>query len=83
MKVPTVNIGARQEGRARPASVIDCAARAGEIERAVRRALSPAFAKNLRRPNPYGDGRTAPRIARLLLKNAAGLSVKKSFYDLR
>lgn len=82
MRVPTVNIGSRQEGRARPASVIDCAARAGEIERAVRKALSPAFAPRLRRPNPYGDGRTAPRIARVLLRAAGRLDVKKTFYDL-
>lgn len=83
LRVPTVNIGSRQEGRARGASVIDCAAAAVEIERAIKKALSPAFAKNLRKPNPYGDGRTAPRIAALLLRKAAGLGVKKSFCDLR
>lgn len=83
LKVPTVNIGDRQQGRARPASVIDCPARAGEIVRAVRRALAPAFAKKLKKPNPYGDGRTAPRILRVLLSKAAGLTVKKEFFDLR
>lgn len=82
MKVPTVNIGSRQEGRTRPASVIDCAARAGEIERAIRKALSPAFAKNLWKPNPYGNGRAAPKIACILLRKASRLSVKKGFYDL-
>lgn len=83
LRVPTVNIGSRQEGRARGASVIDCAAGAEEIGRAIRKALSPAFAGNLKKANPYGDGRTAPRIAALLLKKAAGLGVKKSFRDLR
>lgn len=83
LRVPTVNIGSRQEGRARGASVIDCAAGAEEIGRAIRKALSPAFARNLKKANPYGDGRTAPRIAALLLKKAAGLGVKKSFRDLR
>lgn len=80
--VPTVNIGTRQEGRTRPASVIDCAATAPAIERAVRRALSPGFARELNRVNPYGDGRTAPRIARTLLRLAPRLGVKKIFYDL-
>lgn len=82
MRVPTVNIGARQEGRARPASVIDCAAKAGEITRAIGKALSPAFAPRLHRANPYGDGRTAPRISRIIQREAGRIGVKKAFYDL-
>ena len=81
--VPTVNIGSRQEGRARAASVIDCPAEARAIARAIKKALSPACAASLREPNPYGDGGTAPRIARILLKKAGGLSVKKAFFDLK
>lgn len=81
LRVPTVNIGDRQQGRTRPASVIDCPAREKAIARAIAKVLSPAFAPRLRKANPYGDGRTAPRIARILLKKAAGLGVKKYFYD--
>lgn len=80
--VPTVNIGDRQQGRVRAASVVDCRSGAAAIERAIRRALAPAFARSLKKTNPYGDGRTAPRIARVLLRKAAGLGVKKEFYDL-
>jgi len=84
MKVPTVNIGSRQEGRARGASVIDCPARAGAIALAIKKALSPAFAPNLQKPNPYGAGGTASRVGRILLdRAAAGLTVKKTFYDVR
>lgn len=83
MKIPTVNIGARQEGRVRPASVIDCPAEAKAIAAAIKKALSPDFARNLSRPNPYGKGDTAPAVKKiLLLKLKTGLSVKKTFYDL-
>ena len=82
LRVPTVNIGDRQQGRTRAASVIDCPARSGEIVSAIRRALTPAFAKKLKEPNPYGDGGTARRIARTLLHKSDGLSVRKTFYDL-
>jgi UDP-hydrolysing UDP-N-acetyl-D-glucosamine 2-epimerase len=84
LKIPTVNIGARQEGRTRPASVIDCAPSTGAIALAVRKALSPAFAKNLGKPNPYGRGGTAPAIARILLRELkAGVTLKKNFFDVR
>jgi len=83
LKIPTVNIGARQEGRVRAASVIDCPVEAKAIAGAIKKALSPAFAAALRKPNPYGDGRTAPRIAGILLKKAGTLSVKKTFVDMK
>lgn len=83
LKVPTVNIGTRQEGRTRAASVIDCPAEAAAIGAAMKKALSRAFAAKVRVPNPYGDGRTAPRIAGILLAKAGSLSVKKDFFDLK
>ncbi len=65
--IPVVNIGTRQEGRLRPANVIDCGVEVDEIRGAVRRALSP---EGRRRPagrgNPYGDGRAAERIVAVL-----------------
>lgn len=83
LHLATVNIGGRQEGRTRAASVIDCPVEAGAITRAIKKALSPGFAPNLRKPNPYGGGAAAPAIARALLAGLkAGLSVKKNFYDL-
>ncbi|HBW21931.1 MAG: UDP-N-acetyl-D-glucosamine 2-epimerase, UDP-hydrolysing [Elusimicrobia bacterium GWA2_56_46] len=83
LETPTVNIGTRQEGRTRPASVIDCPAETNAIARAIKLGLSPFFAVKLRKPNPYGDGLTAPRIARILLRKAGRLGVKKSFFDLK
>lgn len=60
---PTVNVGDRQRGRLRAASVVDCpperAAIAAAIERA--RELDCAGVEN-----PYGDGRAAERIVAVL-----------------
>lgn len=61
--VPTVNIGDRQKGRLRAASVIDCRADCLSIVTAIRQALElkgGAVLQNV--VNPYGDGRTTPRI---------------------
>jgi UDP-hydrolysing UDP-N-acetyl-D-glucosamine 2-epimerase len=66
-RTPAVNIGIRQAGRERAANVLDAPHRAVAIARAIRRAVSPAFRRRLARVrSPYGDGRTAPRVARLL-----------------
>lgn len=67
-RVPTVNIGSRQEGRTRAASVIDCGHDAGAIMAAVRKALgNPAFRAALAGcTNPYGDGHAAERTVDVL-----------------
>lgn len=65
--LPAVNIGARQEGRDRGGNVIDCPAEATAVTAALRRALTPEFrALAAKAPNPYGDGRAAPVIAKRL-----------------
>lgn len=83
LKIATVNIGTRQEGRVRPASVIDCPVEAKFIVQAIKKALSPAFAANVQKTNPYGNGKTASKIARILLNKISGLTVKKVFFDLK
>lgn len=60
---PTVNIGDRQRGRTRAASVFDCPADAQAIVDTLRRALH--FARR-HVVNPYGDGRASERIVRVL-----------------
>lgn len=65
--LPVVNIGDRQRGRIRARNVIDTPPRAGAIERALSRALAPAFRASLRgMRNPYGSGDAAARIAQTL-----------------
>jgi UDP-N-acetylglucosamine 2-epimerase (non-hydrolysing)/GDP/UDP-N,N'-diacetylbacillosamine 2-epimerase (hydrolysing) len=78
---PTVNIGNRQKGRLRAASVIDCPPKA----KAIRAALGAALALDCSKVvNPYGDGRSARRIVRVLkrLKNPQTL-LKKRFFPFR
>jgi UDP-hydrolysing UDP-N-acetyl-D-glucosamine 2-epimerase len=63
LRTPSVNIGPRQNGREKPANVIDC----DYGERAVRSAIKRAMKLDLRRMrHPYGDGRAGQRVAELL-----------------
>lgn len=53
-KVPTLNIGSRQQGRARGVSVVDCGTSVEEISEGLRRVLSPEMAETTRTAdNPY------------------------------
>ncbi len=80
---PTVNLGARQRGRLRAPSVIDCAEKEDDIVAALRRALSPEFqALAARRESPFGSGRVAPRIKEVLLSIPLDDLLMKRFYDL-
>lgn len=66
-ELPSVNIGTRQDGRERAASVIDCAGEAPAIAAALERALDSSFRDSLRGVvNPYGDGHASERIADVL-----------------
>ena len=81
---PTVNIGARQEGRARSASVIDCADRRDAIEAAVRRAMEPAMREVVASQMPaYGRAGNASRLILERLRSAPlkGILMKR-FNDL-
>lgn len=77
---PTVNIGLRQSGRPRAASVIDCPIETAAILDSIQR----AFTRDARGVvNPYGDGHAAERIAAVLrnLSNPRTLLLKR-FQDL-
>ena len=80
--IPTVNIGERQKGRVRAASVVDCAPNAEAIAQAIKKCLAPAFAAMARRAvNPYAKEGTARAIAECLAE-ACPVPLKKDFYDL-
>ena len=80
--IPTVNIGTRQEGRLKPASVIDAGGNLDAIKKAVNRAFSRRFREKCRGvKNPYGDGNAAEKIVSVIRKIDVFLK-KKSFYDL-
>lgn len=66
--LPVVNIGTRQQGRERGGNIIDADYRENDIAAAIARALSDEkFLKMVRRSvNPYGGGRTAEKILKIL-----------------
>lgn len=81
--IPTVNIGDRQKGRLRAASVIDCPPARGAITDAIAHALTLDCRGTV---NPYGDGRTARRIREALARTLAAIGdpaglIVKGFYD--
>jgi UDP-hydrolysing UDP-N-acetyl-D-glucosamine 2-epimerase len=65
--LPTVNVGMRQQGRARAQNIIDAAPEARAILEALRKAQSAEFREGLRgMSNPYGDGNASEKIVRVL-----------------
>jgi UDP-N-acetylglucosamine 2-epimerase (non-hydrolysing)/GDP/UDP-N,N'-diacetylbacillosamine 2-epimerase (hydrolysing) len=67
LRIPTVNVGSRQQGRERARNIIDAAAETGAILAAAAQALDPAFRASLEgMESPYGDGHAGERIADVL-----------------
>jgi UDP-hydrolysing UDP-N-acetyl-D-glucosamine 2-epimerase len=82
-RVGTVNIGDRQTGRLKAASVIDCAAQPKAIEAALNQLFSPEFQAALADvTNPYGDGGAADRIVEVLRRYPLDSLLKKQFRDV-
>lgn len=76
---PTVNIGDRQKGRLRAASVLDCEADATAVENAIRRVLTLDCSGVV---NPYGDGESSRRIKQVLATTSSFPDLlHKRFYD--
>lgn len=74
-----VNIGDRQKGRLRAATVIDCSPETDAIYTAIQKALRQGRGKA---ENPYGDGHSAERITAILKKIDYNLNLcKKIFLD--
>ncbi len=80
LNVPTVDIGDRQKGRERAASVFNAPPE--------RKAIATAIAEALRRGreptvNPYGDGESSQRFAGIVAAIPDFRTLlKKGFYDL-
>ncbi len=83
--VPTVNIGDRQRGRLRAASIIDCGADTDSIVAAVHKAVSGRHRAVCRTVvSPYGSGHAAEQIAAKSVEVVMNgrVDLKKKFYDL-
>jgi len=81
--VPTVNVGTRQQGRERGQNVLDVRYDRREIRQAITTALydDEFKARVGEKSNPYGDGRSAERIVRILKTVALDHRIQKRFYD--
>jgi UDP-N-acetylglucosamine 2-epimerase (non-hydrolysing)/GDP/UDP-N,N'-diacetylbacillosamine 2-epimerase (hydrolysing) len=78
--VPTVNVGDRQAGRLRAASVIDVAPEASAIRAGIDRALAGDWSKTV---NPYGDGHATERIVEIIRSIAEPERlVRKRFHEV-
>lgn len=82
-KKPTVNLGDRQLGRLKAASVIDCKEDTESIVAAIKKALSPDFQYSLSKVvSPYGNGNASYKIKEYLKNvNLDGI-IQKKFFDL-
>lgn len=82
-KIGTVNIGDRQKGRLKAASVIDCEPTRDSIEKAIATLYSDNFRKTLSSArNPYGDGNASEKILDGLKNKPIPEELKKAFYDI-
>ena len=79
---PAINIGDRQQGRARAASVIDCRARRDDITAAIARLDDPDFRRAVAQAaNPYGQGGAAAKIKSILKSHDLKDILMKKFYN--
>ena len=82
LKRATVNIGERQKGRYREASVIDCAEERDVILTAIQKALSSEFQVELQKVEiPHADGKIAIRMKNILKDIALEGLFQKHFVD--
>ena len=83
LKKGTVNIGDRQQGRVKAASVIDCQPNRESIYQAIQSLYSDQFRRKLNKlENPYGVGGASQLVVKLLEELPLETNLKKIFYDL-
>lgn len=79
---PTVNIGARQKGRIRAKSVIDCDPDTASIIQAINLGYSKNFRDEIKNiNNPYGDKNASEKIITVLKTICLDSILMKSFVD--
>lgn len=83
MGIGTIDIGDRQRGRLRAASVIHCEPSQDQITQALYTLNSLAFkASLLQVVNPYGTGGASQRIVEVLAAHPLNQLIKKKFHDI-
>ena len=83
LKVATVNIGLRQDGRLKADSVIDCSENRDSIYEAINKALDKDFKRSLKfTKSLYGDCDTSAQIRTILSTFQFPANLSKKFHDL-
>ncbi|MCR5214377.1 MAG: UDP-N-acetylglucosamine 2-epimerase (hydrolyzing) [Eubacterium sp.] len=85
MKIQTINIGDRQNGRLRAKSVMDVALDTAAIKEAIQRVYKESDLPETYYDNPYGDGLTSGRIYKIIKEKLDNneLVASKRFYDIK
>ena len=82
-KVPTVNIGDRQQGRVHASSVINCDTSEKSITKSIKYALGKDFFEKTKKiRNPYFKANTALNILKIIKNFNFTNDLKKEFYTL-
>ena len=83
LKIPTINIGSRQNGRERAGNVIDVPHDVDKIVEAIQRAIyNKDFREYVRSiENPYGDGTSSEQIVKIIRSVSLEGIVQKMFHD--
>lgn len=82
-KKPTVNIGDRQKGRIKAASIIDCEPTVNSIIDSINTALSSDFKRKIEGTvNPYDSGNSSGAIIKILTEKSLDGILKKKFYNM-
>jgi GDP/UDP-N,N'-diacetylbacillosamine 2-epimerase (hydrolysing) len=82
-KIGTINIGDRQKGRIKAASVIDSQPNKESISAAIAFLQTPQFQQTLKNViNPYGAGGSSRQIVKKLATVNLDNILFKSFFDL-
>ena len=83
LKIPTINVGDRQNGRLKAKSVLDVPPNSGIISKAIKKIYSKKF-KNIlsKTKNPYDFGNASINTYKILKKVNFKKIIKKKFNDL-
>ena len=84
VKVPTVNIGIRQNGRIKAKSVLSCENDRASITKTIKKALSKKFKNQINKyDNPYSKNNTSFLIADIINKIDEKKLLLKTFHNIK
>ena len=83
LKIPTLNIGNRQQGRLQAKSVFNCTNDISEINSALGSMIDNKFYNKINFDNnPYGNGGASVNILKEIKKLKVPSTLEKEFFDL-